>query len=122
MKHFIDMGYKELHPNHQFLIDIRGRLIPNMCNNSNSCISFLESEMCRRKLKLCEEQLHVMNTIDPGFSIARGKLLIELQQTKLKLGKFILHYYFGVNIFQRIPYYYISLIYYILIFLVGLTS
>ena len=69
-----------------------------MCGNLDSCISFLESEMFRRKLKLCEEQLHVMDTIDPGFSIARGKLLIELQQTKLKLGKFVLYYYVSFNI------------------------
>ena len=86
-KTFKDLAYKELHPNHQFLIDIRGRLIPNMSNNSETCISLSESEVIKKKQKLCEEQLQVMNIIDPGLSVARGKLLVELQQSRLKLGK-----------------------------------
>ena len=81
------MAYKELHPNHQFLIDIRGRLIPNMCNTSDTCISLIDLETIKTKQKLCEEQLQVMNIIDPGLSVARGKLLVELQQTKLKIGR-----------------------------------
>ena len=81
------MAYKELHPNHQFLIDVRGRLIPNMCNTSDTSISLIDLETIKTKQKLCEEQLQVMNIIDPGLSVARGKLLVELQQTKLKIGR-----------------------------------
>ena len=47
----------------------------------------MDVETIKTKKKLCEEQLQVMNIIDPGFSVARGKLLVELQQTNLKLGK-----------------------------------
>ena len=47
----------------------------------------MDYETIKTKQKLCEEQLQVMNIIDPGFSVARGKLLVELQQTKLKIGK-----------------------------------
>ena len=57
-----------------------------MCNTSDTCISLMDLEKIKTKQKLCEEQLQVMNIIDPGLSVARGKLLVELQQTKLKIG------------------------------------
>ena len=65
-----------------------------MCNTSDTCISLMDYETIKTKQKLCEEQLQVMNIIDPGLSVARGKLLVELQQTKLKIGKVWIWSYF----------------------------
>ena len=86
----LDALEKELHPNHQFLIDVRGRLIPNMCSStSNASHSQSNSTLLSIKERLCRQQLVVMNTIEPGLSIARGKLLYELYQSRLHLGNYL---------------------------------
>ena len=83
----LDALEKELHPSHQFLIDVRGRLIPNMCSStSNASLPQSDSTLLSIKERLCRQQLVVMNIIEPGLSIARGKLLYELYQSKLHLG------------------------------------
>jgi hypothetical protein len=62
-----------------------------MCNSSD--INHSESDLLRKKQQLCEQQLLVMNIIEPGLSVARGKLLIELQQCILQLGTQIVKYF-----------------------------
>ena len=95
----LGVAEKELHPNHQFLIDIRGRLIPNMCSNLHTNHS--QSDILKKKQQLCEQQLLVMDIIDPGLSVARGKLLIELQQCILQLGMQTFYYFHQMRKHKR---------------------
>lgn len=43
----------------------------------------LSEKSLKRKVELCEELLEISNLFDGGWSIFRGNLLIELQETVL---------------------------------------
>ena len=72
-----------LHPNHYIFVSIRSTLIDLMqVDGSNS-----EHANFGRINELCRNVLEVLNTIEPGKSRARGKMLLALHNSITALTK-----------------------------------
>lgn len=70
-----------LHPNHYIFVSIRSTLIDLMQVNGS------DSQYFGRINELCRNLVQVLNTIEPGKSRARGKILLILHNSITALAK-----------------------------------
>ena len=78
---------KVLHCNHHILTELRTRLIPIVCRQNGIGIDQMPDEMIELKLRLCKENLAVLNIVTPGRSHQRGGVLFECQECIFFIAK-----------------------------------
>ena len=74
------------HPNHSMVIEMKLEVANKLCREDNGILDNATTEDLKKKKKVCEDILGVMNIIYPGLSKYRGLLLHELADTNLSLA------------------------------------
>jgi len=76
---------KLVHPQHEVMLEITKWLVPVLCRGPNQVTSEFPISLVRRKLKLAQSYLSVLDVVEPGFSKLRAKVLYEIIETDLFL-------------------------------------
>ena len=74
------------HPNHSMVIEMKLEVANKLCRDDNGILDNATTDDLKKKKKVCEDILGVMNIIYPGLSKYRGLLLHELADTNLSLA------------------------------------
>merc|ERR1711892_547892 len=76
---------KLVHPQHEVMLEITKWLVPVLCRGPNQVTAEFPINLVRRKLKLAQSYLSVLDVVEPGFSKLRAKVLYEIIETDLFL-------------------------------------
>ncbi len=94
---FLQDNSSILHPNNLLMVRVRYRLCGMYGRQPGYQVSDLSPVLVERKLRLCEQVLHVLDRIDPGVSVKRGMVLYEMHLPVIMLGQLRLN----VNVHSR---------------------
>ena len=82
----LDHALMKVHHQHEVVIEIAKFLVPIMCRGPGMKTSDFPLKLVKSKLDLAQWHLNVTETVDPGFSKSRVKVLYEVLETRIFLA------------------------------------
>ena len=75
---FMNNLLTKFHENHSLVLQLKMNIAKELGRNEHGSLNDAEDDILEKKIMFCEELLTVMDIIEPGLSINRGRLLYEL--------------------------------------------
>lgn len=87
---FLEKYKKALHPQHRFFAEAKYALIKMYGNTPGCRYRDMSRSQLESKVQWCRELLDLSGVLDPGLSLLRGSVLLELQAAIVALAKHLL--------------------------------